>query len=147
MVRTRVDRACTLLLLPLALAAFSLIGSARPAAAASAVAPGAVAAQAADFSISANPTSVTIKRGQTALYDIHVDALNGFRGSVSFTVAHVSNHDFGFYTNVPVVGTGDATLHIHSAGHQSPIGTAHVIVTGTSGGLQHSITVLYTVSF
>ena len=50
-------------------------------------------------------------------------------------------------TNVPVVGTGNATLNIHSAGHQSPIGTAHVIVTGTSGSLSHSITVLYTVSF
>jgi hypothetical protein len=142
--RLHVARAL-LLLLPLAAAAVIVAGSARPAAA---VAPaGSVAAASPDFALSANPTSVTIKRGQTAVYDIHVDALNGFTGSVSFTVAHVANHDFGFFTNVPVVGSGDSTLNIHSAGHQSPIGTSHVVVTGTSGGIQHSITVLYTVSF
>jgi polyisoprenoid-binding protein YceI len=124
-------------------ALFVLVGAAQPAIAAPSPAPAATA----DFSIAANPTSVTIKRGQTALYNIHVQGVNGFNGSVNFTVKNVSNHDFGFFTNVPVVGTGDATLHIHSAGHQSPIGTAHVIVTGTSGSLSHSITVLYTVSF
>jgi hypothetical protein len=130
-------------------AAFVLAASTQPAIAAPApVSPRAVSPQAAaDFAISANPTSVIIKRGQTALYNIHVQGVNGFNGSVNFTVKNVSNHDFGFFTNVPVVGTGDATLHIHSAGHQSPIGTAHVIVTGTSGNLSHSITVLYTVSF
>lgn len=122
---------------------FLFAGVTQPAIAA----PGPSSALAADFSISANPTSVTIKRGQTALYNIHVQGVNGFNGSVNFTVKNVSNHDFGFFTNVPVVGTGDATLHIHSAGHQSPIGTAHVVVTGTSGNLSHSITVLYTVSF
>jgi len=137
---TRTKIARTLLLL--VAAAFVFAGLAQPAIAAPAPAP-----SQADFSISANPTSVTIKRGQTALYNIHVQGVNGFSGSVNFTVMHVSNHDFGFFTNVPVVGTGDATLHIHSAGHQSPIGTAHVIVTGTSGSLSHSITVLYTVSF
>jgi hypothetical protein len=124
-------------------ALFVLVGAAQPAIAAPSSAPAATA----NFSISANPTSVTIKRGQTAVYNIHVQGVNGFNGSVNFTVMHVSNHDFGFFTNVPVVGTGDATLNIHSAGHQSPIGTAHVIVTGTSGSLSHSITVLYTVSF
>jgi hypothetical protein len=129
-------------LVPLVAAALLLSGSVRPAAA---VAPAAAAA-AADFALSANPSSVTIKRGGTALYDIHVEALHGFAGSVGFTVAHVANHDFGFFTNVPVVGTGDAVLHVHSAGHQSPIGTSHVVVTGTSGAIQHSITVLYTVS-
>jgi hypothetical protein len=138
-IRTKITRTFLLLVA----AAFVLAGSAQPAIAA----PSPVSVQAADFSISANPTSVTIKRGQTALYNIHVQGVNGFNGSVNFTVMHVSNHDFGFFTNVPVVGTGDAQLHIHSAGHQSPIGTAHVIVTGTSGTLSHSITVLYTVSF
>jgi polyisoprenoid-binding protein YceI len=134
MFRTKITR--TLLLVA---AAFMLVGAAQPAIAAPAAA--------ANFSIAANPTSVTIKRGGTAVYNIHVQGVNGFNGSVNFTVKDVSNHDFGFFTNVPVVGTGNATLNIHSAGHQSPIGTAHVIVTGTSGSLSHSITVLYTVSF
>jgi hypothetical protein len=138
MFRTKITR--TLLLVA---AAFMLVGAAQPAIAAPSQAPSATA----NFSISANPTSVTIKRGGTALYNIHVQGVNGFNGSVNFTVKDVSNHDFGFFTNVPVVGTGNATLNIHSAGHQSPIGTAHVIVTGTSGSLSHSITVLYTVSF
>jgi hypothetical protein len=138
MFRTKLTR--TLLLVA---AMFALVGAAQPAIAAAGPTPSATP----DFSISANPTSVTIKRGQTAVYNIHVQGVNGFNGSVNFTVKNVSNHDFGFFTNVPVVGTGNATLNIHSAGHQSPIGTAHVIVTGTSGSLSHSITVLYTVSF
>ncbi len=138
MFRTKVTR--TLLLVA---AAFVLVGAAQPAIAAPSTAPSA----AANFSLSANPTSVTIKRGGTAVYNIHVQGVNGFNGTVNFTVADVENHDTGSFTNVPVVGTGNATLNIHSVGHQSPIGTEQVTVTGTSGSLSHSITVLCTVSF
>lgn len=135
MFQTRLRTTLTFLLMAFALTASFFIGPVSRVAASSGP----------DFSISANPTSRTIERGQTAVYAIHIQALNGFNGTVNLTVTGVPNHDSGFFTNASVTGTGDTELDVHSAGHQSPIGTATLTVTGTSGSLQHAIQVTYKV--
>jgi hypothetical protein len=108
-----------------------------------------------DFSLSANPTAQTVHRGGTAIYQIHVEALNGFTGTVTLTFSGRPNHDSGFFTDTSgnfvspatVTSSGDLLFDMHSAGHQSAIGTSTITVIGTSGGLINTIPVMYTVAF
>jgi hypothetical protein len=106
-----------------------------------------------DFSLSASPTAQTIHRGGTAIYQIHVAALNGFTGTVTLTVSGIPNHDSAFFTDTSgnfvfpatVTDSGDLLLHVHSAGHQSPLGTSRITITGTSGNLINTVQVMHTV--
>jgi VCBS repeat-containing protein len=108
-----------------------------------------------DFSLSANPTAQTIKRGGTATYQIHVEALNGFTDTVTLTFTGRPNHDSGIFTDISgnllspatVTGSGDVLFDMRSPGHQSAIGTFTITIIGTSGSLQHSIPVQFTVAF
>jgi hypothetical protein len=108
-----------------------------------------------DFSLSANPTAQTVKRGGTATYQIHVGALNGFADTVTLTFTGRPNHDSGIFTDTAgnllspatVTGSGDLLFDMRSPGHQSAIGTFTITIIGTSGSLQHSIPVQFTVSF
>ena len=107
-----------------------------------------------DFSLSADPTSQTVQRGGTAVYDIHVAALNGFTGTVTLTFSGRPNHDSGLFTDTSgnlvspatVTGSGDLLFEMRSPGHQSAIGTSTITVIGTSGSLQHTIPVTFTVA-
>lgn len=108
-----------------------------------------------DFSLSATPTAQTVQRGGTATYQIHVEALNGFTDTVTLTFTGRPNHDSGIFTDTSgnllspatVTGTGDVLFDMRSPGHQSAIGTFTITIIGTSGSLQHSIPVQFTVSF
>jgi hypothetical protein len=108
-----------------------------------------------DFSLSANPTAQTVKRGGTAVYQIHVEALNGFTNTVTLTFTGRPNHDSGIFTDTSgkllspatVAGSGDLLFDMRSPGHQSAIGTFTITIIGTSGSLQHTIPVQFTVAF
>lgn len=133
MFQTRLKTTLMLLLMAFALATSFLIGPVHALAASP------------DFSLSASPSSRTVERGQDALYTIQVSALNGFAGTVNLTVTGVPNHDFGDFSNPSVTGTGTSQLDVHANRTESPLGTFTLSVTGTSGGLQHTIPVTLTV--
>src|SRR5689334_3239551 len=85
-----------------------------------------------DFTISANPTSQTIERGGTAVYDIHVGAVNGFNGTVTLTDTDPFPKTVPFFTDlagneifpsVTIHGSGDILFKVFSNGHQTPIRT------------------------
>lgn len=135
MFQTRLKTTCTLFLVAFTLATSFLIGSVSKA----------VAASGPDFSISASPTSRTIERGGTANYDIHIQALNGFTGTVTLTDTDPFAKTVPSFSSTTVTGSGDVTFSVFSNGHQTPIGTAKLTVTGTSGSLQHSVQVSLTV--
>jgi hypothetical protein len=112
------------------------------------------ASSAPDFTISASPASRTIERGGTAVYAIHIGAVNGFAGTVTLTDTDPFRKTVPFFTDlsgneifppVTVNGSGDLLFKVFSNGHQTPIGTATLTVTGTSGSLQHSVQVSLTV--
>ncbi len=93
---------------------------------------------AADFSIAANPTAVSVNTGVAGTSTITVGALNGFTGVVSLSAGSTACS----LSPTTVTGSGTSTLSCTFA----TAGTVAVTVTGTSGTLTHSATVTFTVS-
>lgn len=135
MFHARIKTTLTLFFLAFALATSFLFGSVNSATAASGP----------DFAISASPTSQTIERGGTANYDIHIQALNGFTGTVTLTDTDPFNKTVASFSSTTVTGSGDVQFSVFSNGHETPTGTASLTVTGTSGSLKHSVQVSLTV--
>ena len=109
-----------------------------------------------DFTITASPTSATIERGGTAVYRIHIGAVNGFTGTVTLTDTDPFPKTVPFFTDlagnqifppVTVNGSGDLLFKVFSNGHQTPVETRTLTVTGTSGSLTHSVDVSLSVTF
>jgi hypothetical protein len=125
----------TLLLLFITLAAMA---PARPAHAA----PASAAASSPDFSLSVSPTTETRKRGTGAVYDLTIQSLNGFSGTIQITTS-----------GAPPATTGDGTFPVSISAGQSttlglifqthkvttPIGTFTLTFSGTGGGLTHTV--------
>lgn len=94
----------------------------------------------ADFSISASPASQSVTRGSPASYAATVKALNGFTGTVSFSVSGLPRRATGTFSPTSVTGSGTSTLTV-STSRSTPKGMFTLTITGTSGSLVHSTTV------
>ena len=102
------------------------------------------AAASGDFSISATPSSQTVVQGSSTSYTASVTALNGFNGTVSFSVSGVPPQSSGSFNPTSVTGSGSSTLTV-SIGRNTPTKTYTLTITGTSGSLVHSTSVTLTV--
>jgi hypothetical protein len=105
-----------------------------------------------DFSITANPTSLTIRQGTSATSLLTLTSLNGFTGTVSLsaTISPLVRHGPTATLSPTSVtlssgGTGSSTLTVSTA-RNTPTGTYAVTVTGVSGSISHSVTVTVTVT-
>lgn len=95
------------------------------------------------FTLSANPTSLSIVQGNSGTSTITVTPLNGFSGSVSLAASGLpSGVTAGFAPN-PTTTTSTLTL---TASGSAAIGTSTVTITGTSGSLTATTTVSLTVT-
>ena len=92
-----------------------------------------------DFTITANPSSLTINSGSSGSSTITVTSINGFSGTVSLSSSTGSSLDVSSLT-VGSGGTATATLTI-----TNPASSGTYTVTGTSGTLTHSADVTVTV--
>ena len=96
-----------------------------------------------DFSLSANPNSVTVIQGSSGTSTITVTPINGFSGSVNLSASGLpSGVTAGFSPN-PTTTTSTLTL---TASSTATTGTVTVTITGVSGGLTHTTTLSLTVN-
>lgn len=93
-----------------------------------------------DFTISVTPVSAVRKRGTGEPYDITVQALNGFNGTVNFNVTGLFPGASQFpVPPPPVTGSGTSSFDILTQHPPTtPQGTFTLTITGTSGTLSHS---------
>jgi hypothetical protein len=97
----------------------------------------------ADFSLTANPSSVSIAQGSSGTSTITVVPVNGFNSNVNLSATGLpSGVTAGFSPN-PTSTTSTLTLTV---GASAAKGTSTVTITGTSGSLTHSTTIQLTVT-
>jgi len=109
---------------------------------------GLLAAQPANFSLSAAPSTQTITAGSSTSYTVTVSPSNGFSGAVTLSVAGLPSGATGSFSPNPVSGgSGSSTLAISTAG-STPAGTYTLTINGASSNpsLSHSTTVTLVVS-
>ena len=106
---------------------------------------------AADFAISATPTSRTISRGQSTTYTVNLTSLNAFAGNVNLTVSGLPNRSSASFSPNPVAltsgGTATSTLTITTQNNVQR-GTFTLTITGSGGSplRTHSTTVTLTIT-
>jgi len=105
-----------------------------------------------DFEISSDPTSRSIKQGESTEYTITAESVAGFTGTVALTKSWVTTAPSGitaeFDTTSIVLaayGSGEAIVSITTT-TSATIGTHRLKVTGTSGTKTHFVEVQLTVS-
>ena len=104
----------------------------------------------ADFSISANQTSLTVQQsypltGSTVSTDINIASVNGFAGTVALSDSAPTGFTVSFSPssfNVASGGLSQSTIAVSS----TVSGSYNVTVTGTSGSIVHSIQIAVTVT-
>ncbi len=95
-----------------------------------------------NFSLSASPGSLTVRRGGTANSTITIAALNGFASSVNFSAAGLPKGVTATFAPNPATGSSMVTF---SATTKASIGSANVTIMGVSGSLTHSVKIALTV--
>lgn len=93
-----------------------------------------------DFSVSATPSSQTVTQGGGTNYTATVSAINGFSGTVTWSVSGLPSGASGNFNPTTINGSGSSTLTVTTSG-STPAGTYPLTITGTSGSLQHSANV------
>ena len=96
-----------------------------------------------DFALSISPSSRNIAVGGTASYTVTVSSLNGFTGTVVFSVSPVPPGATPSFDPGSVTGAGTSTLKIVTAS-STPRGKTTLVVTGTSG-VSHTVTASLTI--
>jgi hypothetical protein len=93
-----------------------------------------------DFTISAQPPSQTVPRGQSTSYAVTVTPSGGFNGVVTFGVSGLPNHATATFNPPTVTGSGSSTMTVATK-NGTPKGTFTLTISGTSGAVTHTTTV------
>jgi hypothetical protein len=98
-----------------------------------------------DFTISSSTNGFTVKRGQSGSLPITITAQAGFTGTVGLSVSGLPSLVTGVFspTSINTSGTSNLTLTVNNQQRQ---GTFQIVITGTCGALNHSVTVNFTVN-
>ena len=91
-----------------------------------------------NFSLSASPSSLSIRRGGSGTSTITVNPLNGFGGSVSLSASGFSKGVSASFNPSSTTTRSILTLVVSST---ASLGNSRVTVTGTSGSLSHTTTI------
>lgn len=99
-----------------------------------------------DYSLTANPKSVSVRQGSSGTSKITINPINGYTGAVTLSArTSTSRITFGFSTNPTTAGnTATLTMNVPSSTSR---GTYTITVTGTdTSGLTHQTTMTLTVT-
>ncbi len=100
----------------------------------------------ADFSLSVTPNTATVAQGDdSGTVDIAVNAIKGFNGDVTFTVAGLPDGVIILPPNGDLQQGQDEQI-VFRAADTAAIGNATVTITGVSGSLIHTAVVTLTVT-
>ncbi len=96
------------------------------------------AAAAANFTLSASPTSLTITRNSHGTSTITVNPTNGFTGSVTLSATGLPTGVTAAFATNPTTKTSVLTL---TASSSARTGTVTITIHGASGSLSHTTTI------
>jgi hypothetical protein len=96
-----------------------------------------------NFSLSASPSSLTVKQGTSGSSTISVTPSGGFTGSVSLSASALPSGVTAAFGTNPTTSSSVLTF---SASSTATTGTSTITVTGTSGTLSHTTTISLTIS-
>src|SRR5215469_151527 len=99
-----------------------------------------------DFSLSASPSSLTVKQGTSGTSTIAITRLNSFSGAVSFTASGLPSGVTASFNPATTSTSGTSSVLTLTASASATVGSATVTITGTSGSLTHATSVSLTVS-
>src|SRR5499426_1490487 len=97
-----------------------------------------------DFTISANPASLTINPGSSGMSTITITRTGGFTGSVAFSVSGLPAGVTPIFN--PPSTTGNSSVLTIPIPSGTPSGSSTVTITGTGGGLTRNTTIALTVT-
>ncbi|MGO8838034.1 MAG: cellulase family glycosylhydrolase [Limisphaerales bacterium] len=97
-----------------------------------------------DFSLSANPTSLTVNGGTNGTSTVTVTALYGLNACYTLSASNLPSGVSATFTNNP--STGGASLLTLTASNNVISGTTNVTVIATAGLLSHTTTVALTLN-
>jgi M6 family metalloprotease-like protein len=89
--------------------------------------------QAAGFTLSNSPTSLTLTAGTKGTVTLTVAATSGLNGATALTLSGLPNGATGTFSPASISGSGSSTLTISTAA-ATPAGSSTVTITGTNGG-------------
>src|SRR5271157_5129295 len=100
-----------------------------------------------NFTISASPSSLTIKQGNQGTSTITTSITGGFNSSINLSSSGAPSGTTVSFNPNPIAapGSGSSTMTI-TVGSTTPTGTYPITVTGNGGGIQHNATVTLTVT-
>lgn len=108
----------------------------------------AVAAPAKDFTVTAQPLSVSVQRGQAASFVVTLTPVNGFNGTVSLTATGLTTGAGSTFASSNLqlnAGSRSTTLTVTTS-TSTPTGSDGFTVTGTSGSTKRTLELTVVVS-
>jgi len=97
-----------------------------------------------DFTLSANPSSLTVNQGASAASTLSITRVGGFAGSVAFSASGLPSGVTATFN--PPSTTGTSSTVTFTASSAAPLGSANVTISATGGGLTRTATIALTVS-
>lgn len=98
-----------------------------------------------DFTLSATPASRTVVPGGSTTYTATISAVNGFTGTVAFSVTGLPSGAAATFTPTSVTTSGSTTMSVSIAA-ATPPGTYPLTIQGTSGTRTRTVNVTLVVN-
>lgn len=99
---------------------------------------------AANFTLAANPSSLTINRGASGTSTIAITRSGGFSSGIALSVTGLPGGVTSAFN--PASATGTSSVLTLTASSTATTGTVNATITGTGGGLTRTATLILTVS-